>query len=1032
MREVAINLKARLLLVTGALIFAAHFSRAASAQTGAPSLPQAAIDIENQPPASFDYTVTAYGQREGAPEVLNITQTPDGFLWLATPQGLVRFDGTEFKLDDHVQKYVRNVAANSKGTIYLSFQFGGVGRITDGHYEDLSAGLPQAPVFRFVFDHTGGVWIGTTAGVFELVGRQWQPLGASRGFPDHESVGAMGVLEDGSLWIIDASVPRKAWLKPPSSTDFHAIDSRELWLALFGIAPADVSNNIATSLDNVLNVRNAPYAFAHDQANVLWTLDKSLQRLYWKADRSGRKFVNDDDIGDLSLLNREVTFGLFADKEGNIWLPNSDGLRRISLNRMRALAPPKTMQSPVLARGKNGDIWIVAYGGKGFYRYADGLLTTWKNGGGHTSALWVDPSDRLWDFCYSPRLNEAALNHIEILDRAGSTSYIDYPSTATGYPIAFAQDPSGGYLLAARSGFYRYKDGTWTSGSGRKNRPNGFAIRLMPDRNGRLWLSWSDGHVGYMDATNAGIFDAKDVSLGPIYAIWPGKAHTWLGGEDGVAFTASNHVTPLWSGTDNPFKTVTGIVETERGELWINAAEGLYRIDQQGVTDLLSGHHPKPASMSLFSQEDGLQGGPGPYAPGPSLFEAGDGRIWISRLEGASWIDPNRILRNVEPSRAYIDGVEADNQKLSMVSGAARIPPNTHSLRIDYTSPELTAPDRVTFRYRLVGIDEDWQVVGSRRFALYTDPPPGTYKFEVLAFNENGVSSGSPAKMSIAVIPMFYQTWWFKILCALVALVLVMFLYTRHLRHAREGLRLRLQTKHEERERIARELHDTLMQSMQGITLKVHAWSLDKTTNPARAEEMRVVSEVANDVLSEGRDRILDLRHTAESSRDLGNRLRAAGEKLLLLYHQKLSFDESGIHTALQEDAVEDIFQIGREAIRNAMVHAQSNVVFVSLHYGLRTLTLVVADDGIGLPLVVAETGLREGHWGLIGMRERAMRLHGRLSLGKREPAGTEVRLVVPAQVVYVDWLARICKAALNTLLFRPVQNTTYRRDAGH
>ena len=247
----------------------------------------------------------------------------------------------------------------------------------------------------------------------------------------------------------------------------------------------------------------------------------------------------------------------------------------------------------------------------------------------------------------------------------------------------------------------------------------------MPDRNGRLWLSWSDGHVGYMDATNAGIFDAKDVSLGPIYAIWPGKAHTWLGGEDGVAFTASNHVTPLWSGTDNPFKTVTGIVETERGELWINAAEGLYRIDQQGVTDLLSGHHPKPASMSLFSQEDGLQGGPGPYAPGPSLFEAGDGRIWISRLEGASWIDPNRILRNVEPSRAYIDGLEADNQKLSMVSGAARIPPNTHSLRIDYTSPELTAPDRVTFRYRLVGIDEDWQVVGSRRFALYTDPPLG-------------------------------------------------------------------------------------------------------------------------------------------------------------------------------------------------------------------------------------------------------------------------------------------------------------------
>jgi len=189
---------------------------------------------------------------------------------------------------------------------------------------------------------------------------------------------------------------------------------------------------------------------------------------------------------------------------------------------------------------------------------------------------------------------------------------------------------------------------------------------------------------------------------------------------------------------------------------------------------------------------------------------------------------------------------------------------------------------------------------------------------------------------------------------------------------------------------------------------------LDNKQDPTRAEEMRRVSEAANDELAEGRDRILDLRRTAESSPRLTEALRQASEKLVLLYPKNLTFEESGQLAALQDDAFGDIFQVGKEGMRNALLHAHAQSVAVSIHYGLRALTLVIADDGIGLPDFVAETGLREGHWGLIGMRERALRLHGTLSLGKRDPHGTELRLVVPGHVAYVGWLPRLWKAAFD------------------
>lgn len=233
----------------------------------------------------------------------------------------------------------------------------------------------------------------------------------------------------------------------------------------------------------------------------------------------------------------------------------------------------------------------------------------------------------------------------------------------------------------------------------------------------------------------------------------------------------------------------------------------------------MGGSPPLPSEMEVFRQEDGLLGTVATNFRG-GIVEGGDGKIWISRLDGASWLDPHGILRNPIPAQAIVDTVEIDG-RTSPINGDIDIPPRTHSLRINFTATSLSHPDHVSFRYQLVGIDKDWQEATTRRFADYSDPAPGPHIFKVVGYNEDGASSGVPAVLMLTIEPTIYQTWWFRTLCGVAMVLVLIIAFQTRMRLGREKLRLVLETKHEERDRIARELHDTLMQSMQGMTLQI-------------------------------------------------------------------------------------------------------------------------------------------------------------------------------------------------------------------
>jgi signal transduction histidine kinase len=307
----------------------------------------------------------------------------------------------------------------------------------------------------------------------------------------------------------------------------------------------------------------------------------------------------------------------------------------------------------------------------------------------------------------------------------------------------------------------------------------------------------------------------------------------------------------------------------------------------------------------------------------------------------------------------------------------------------------------VHFKYKLEGSDSDWQDAGTRREALYTNLGPGSYTFQVIASNNDGVWNNAGATLHFEIAPAFYQTRWFDALCALAILGVLVVLYQIRIRQVAVQARGRLEARLAERERIARELHDTLLQGIQGLIWRFQA-ATDRIPPDVPAREMMEKSlDRADKLLAESRDRVKDLRPTAAEVADLAQALAAEGDQFAQLHPIPFRVSVQGIRRDLHPIVREEGFLIAREALGNAFRHAQARDIEAEVTYGDRALQVRVRDDGLGISSSVLQAGGRPGHFGLLGMRERAKKLGGHLDVWSKPGAGTEIDLRVPAKVAY-------------------------------
>jgi signal transduction histidine kinase len=524
------------------------------------------------------------------------------------------------------------------------------------------------------------------------------------------------------------------------------------------------------------------------------------------------------------------------------------------------------------------------------------------------------------------------------------------------------------------------------------------------DGSGRVWLGFQDGTIFLFDhGTVIHTWSGNDSPVGHVVASIAGRGRNlWLGG-DKLAYFDGQSFREMAPADGSSFK-VWAIEEIQDGSLWLCENRGVVHVPSAEVNRFLE-NPAYPVQYELYNSLDGLPGSFHDAAPRSREILGSDGRIWFSSTKGIAWIDPTAVSKNMLPPPVAIRALKSGGKEYSATG--ATLPPLTEAVEIDYTALSLSIPERVLFRYKLEGVDKDWESPGTRRAAFYTRLGPGSYRFQVIACNNDGVWNEAGAHLNFTIAPTWYQTNWFLVACVGALLALLCALYQLRLQQLRMQFHLRVEERVHERTRIARELHDTLLQSLHGLMFEFQAARNLFRKRPEEALQALDGAIMGTErAITESQDAIENLRSTATNDGDLDQLIKTTGEDLMAAQRTDLDCPTFALtvegHSRTLIPAVQDeIYSIVRELLRNAFRHAQAPRIEAEILYEEDRLRVRVRDNGKGVAPQVLEEGGRSRHWGLPGVRERAEQIGAKLDLWSEAGAGTEVQLIVAASVVY-------------------------------
>ena len=463
-----------------------------------------------------------------------------------------------------------------------------------------------------------------------------------------------------------------------------------------------------------------------------------------------------------------------------------------------------------------------------------------------------------------------------------------------------------------------------------------------------------------------------------------------------------------------PCDEAYAVVKDEAGALWIYARCGILSI----AASELARWHQNPSvqvKVAVLDVYDGAQPGTTPLQP--QATRSLDGRLWFVNDNFVQTADPRNLPRNAPPPNVVVEQFAAKDVNYPVQRGL-KLPALIRNLEIDYTALSFVVPQKVRFRYKLEGRDTSWQEAGVRRQAFYTDLAPGSYRFRVIACNNDGVWNQDGATVDFSVAAAWYQTGWFRASCAAAFLLLLWAIYQLRILQLRRQFAIGLEARVNERTRIARELHDTLLQSLHGVLMSFQRADNLLPDRPMEAKE-RLGSAIdqAAQAITESRDAVQELRSSTCVANDLALAIRTLGEELAArqISENPPVFDVAveGASRDLNSILRDDVYRIAVEAMRNALEHAQARRVEVELHYDKHGLRLRVRDDGKGIDPEILRSQGKSGHFGVQGMRERAKLIGGRLEIWSELDSGTEVELMIPASIAYVASGRRRSKARI-------------------
>jgi signal transduction histidine kinase/ligand-binding sensor domain-containing protein len=713
-------------------------------------------------------------------------------------------------------------------------------------------------------------------------------------------------------------------------------------------------------------------------------------------------------------LSSDQVYALFEGREGSLWVATSEGLDQFRELPVTSLPVGQGSSSPttnsVLA-ARDGSIWIGTAGG--LYRWDHGRTTAYRTRSNpgladdEVQSLFEDEQGRIWVSSFSG------------LAAFWKGKFTAVPSVPAGTKNAITGDDHGGLWLSLFGTANNYSlthvvDGKITEQVPWGDLGGGPGTGLLSDPDGGVWTGLLSGGIAYVRAgqiRNVPLSDGAGVRK--VWDISRDRSGTlWAATEDGVSRITSTGVATLTTANGLPCKTIHWIVEDDLSSYWLYTPCGLLRIARTELEAWIA--DPKRSiQATTFDATDGVRLVPILKGLRPAVTKASDGKIWFVNGDGVSFIDPSRIRANVLPPPVHIEQITVDGRAYD-AGQDLRLPPHVRDLVIDYTELSLVAPDKVRFRTMLEGQDKGWRELAIQRHVQYTNLPPRKYRFRVIASNR-GVWNEEGDTLEFSIAPAYYQTNWFRALCAVLFLTLLWAAYQLRVRRLRHEFEMTLDARVGERTRIARDLHDTLLQSFHGLLLRFQTVSQLLPEHSDAKERLDSAIEQAAAAITEGRDAVQGLRDSTVEGNDLALAISTLGEEIETgptghrpAFHVAVGGESRDLRPIVRDE----IYKLTAEALRNAFRHAQARRVEVEIRYDNAHFRLRVRDDGKGIDAAVLARQGSEGHFGLHGMRERAALIGGELTVWSEVDAGTEVELCLPASKAYAaaprrSWFSR-------------------------
>ena len=953
--------------------------------------------------------------------MFSITQTSDGFLWfLSLPGDIYRFDGVRFlprhTPADFSSGTIGSILADDTGGLWAvadelihlkggvvtshfavnGTAFQSISQDPDGsvwvatrrgsdqpfcHVTQRAVrcfgkndGIPVSHLRSVLADGQGGFWLGGETALVHWHG------GVSELYPVKAGIMGLARAPDGTLWVgLQEEGPGRglAQLKDGAVKPFvtPTFDGSKLSVTSLMF---DHSGNlwVGTDAQGLFRIYgNATEHYGHTEGlsgDSAWALFEDREGIVWAGTTSGIDSFRDPSIVTFSAvegLGKDLAAGILASEDGTIWVANNGSLDRIKNGTVSSIRKSDGLpgdQVAAMIEDQAGNMWVGV--DDGLYLFKDGRFRRLPEPNhqplGMVVGMTEDSDSNVWAECAGKPRKLVRIRDFQVREEFFASQI------PPGHNLA--SDPHGGIWIETRKGdLVLFRNGILEAKVPLDPEASSLNREIIAQPDGSVLEGTEHGLVGWRAGKVQRMTMKNGLPCDSIIAFIEDQEKRW------------------W------LYTRCGVVEFSDAELqrWWAKPDSIV---QNRVYDTLDGAQPNIGSFNAAATTP-------------------DGRVWFSSGVVVQMVDPSRLPQNVLPALTYIESVTVDRKELPATANL-RVAPHPRDLQIDYTSPTFLIPQRIKFRYRLDNYDRDWHDAGTRRQAFYTDLPPGKYSFRVIACNSAGVWNDSAAKLDFSVTPAYYQTNWFRAFCAVFFMALLWAAYRWRVRQLRHQFEMTLDARVGERTRIARDLHDTLLQSFHGLLLRFQTVSQLLPERPVEAKEkLDNAIDQAAEAVTEGRDAVQGLRDSTIQTNDLALAISTLGEELAAestghrpAFRVAVEGQSRDLHPILRDE----VYKIAAEALRNAFLHAAAKQVEVEIRYDNERFRLRVRDDGKGVDAAFLSQQGKERHFGMPGMRERATLIGGKLTIWSEVDAGTEVELRLPGDIAYVSarrgsWFSR-------------------------